>query len=100
MQWNIPKMEQYYFRFIRFDSKHVKKVHFFTYADSIEQNLMTLVLTKERLNEFIKTGAVKDQSAIFDDFDVTMSVIESLLVRETDNNGKIHITWGRQRIAS
>ena len=67
-------------------------------ATAVEQNLMALVLTKERLNEFIKTGEVKEQSEIFEEFDVTMSVIESLLVRERDSEGKIHISWGSQRI--
>lgn len=82
LQWNIPGMEQFYFRFIRLDSKDRTRVHFVTYEDSIEQNLMVLVLTKERLNEFIKTGEVKEQSEIFEEFDITMSVIESLLTRE------------------
>ncbi len=100
LQWNIPRMEQFYFRFIRLDSKELKNVHFVTYKDSVEQNLMALVLTKERLNEFIKTGEVKEQSEIFEEFDVTMSVIDSLLVRERDSEGKIHISWGSQRIMS
>ncbi|MDB1056619.1 N-6 DNA methylase [Phocaeicola vulgatus] len=100
LQWNIPKMEQFYFRFIRLDSKDLKDVHYVTYKDSVEQNLMALVLTKERLNEFIKSGEVKEQSEIFEEFDVTMSVIESLLVRERDREGKIHISWGSQRITS
>ena len=100
LQWNIPRMEQYYFRFIRLDSRDMKNVHYVTYEDSVEQNLMALVLTKERLNEFIKTGEVKEQSEIFEEFDITMSVIDSLLVREQDSEGKIHISWGSQRIAS
>ena len=45
-----------------------------------------------------QTGEVKEQSEIFEEFDVTMSVIESLLVRERDSEGKIHISWGSQRI--
>ena len=100
LQWNIPRMEQYYFRFIRLDSKELKNVHFVTYKDSVEQNLMALVLTKERLNEFIKSGEVKEQSEIFDEFDITMSVIDSLLIRTQDSEGKIHISWGSQRIAN
>lgn len=100
LQWNIPRMEQFYFRFIRFDSKEMKDVHYVTYEDSVEQNLMALVLTKERLNEFIKTGEVKEQSEIFEEFDITMSVIDSLLVRTQDHEGKIHISWGSQRIAN
>lgn len=100
LQWNIPKMEQFYFRFIRLDSKEMKDVHYVTYEDSVEQNLMALVLTKERLNEFIKTGEVKEQSEIFEEFDITMSVIDSLLIRSIDSEGKIHISWGSQRVTS
>ena len=100
LQWNIPRMEQFYFRFIRLDSKEMKDVHYVTYEDSVEQNLMALVLTKERLNEFIKTGEVKEQSEIFEEFDITMSVIDSLFVRTQDREGKIHISWGSQRIAN
>lgn len=100
LQWNIPRMEQFYFRFIRLDSKEMKDVHYVTYEDSVEQNLMALILTKERLNEFIKTGEVKEQSEIFEEFDITMSVIDSLLVRTQDHEGKIHISWGSQRIAN
>jgi SNF2 family DNA or RNA helicase len=99
LQWNIPKMEQFYFRFIRLDSKDKTRVHFVTYQDSIEQNLMALVLTKERLNEFLKTGEVKEQSDIYDEFDVSQSVIESLLKREQDEEGKFYISWGSQRVS-
>ena len=100
LQWNIPKMEQFYFRFIRLDSKALKNVHYVTYKESIEQNLMALVLTKERLNEFIKSGEVMEQSAIFEEFDVSLSVIESLLVRERDREGRLHISWGKQSISN
>ena len=66
----------------------MKDVHYVTYEDSVEQNLMALVLTKERLNEFIKTGEVKEQSEIFEEFDVTMSVIDSLLVSTRTTKAK------------
>ena len=46
----------------------------------------------------IKTGEVKEQSEIFEEFDITMSVIDSLLIRTQDSEGKIHISWGSQRI--
>ncbi len=100
LQWNIPKMEQFYFRFIRLDSKERTNVHFVSYLDSIEQNLMALVLTKERLNEFIKTGEVKDESDIFEEFDISMSVIESLLIKTMDSEGNVRVTWGSQRVAA
>ncbi len=99
LQWNIPRMEQYYFRFIRLDSTENTNVHFVTYEDSIEQNLMALVLTKERLNEFIKTGEVMEQSEIYEEFDISTSMIETLLRREKDENGKLYITWGHQQVS-
>jgi hypothetical protein len=99
LQWNIPKMEQFYFRFIRLDSKEHKQIHFVLYEDSIEQNLMALVLAKERLNEFVKTGKIMDESEIFDEFDISPSLIESMLTREPDEDGKFHITWGKQQVS-
>lgn len=100
LQWNIPRMEQFYFRFIRLDSKQKKRVHFVTYDESIEQNLLALVTTKERLNEFIKTGQIKEESEIFEEFDLTPSLIENLLTRKRDDDGKLYISWGNQRIVA
>jgi ubiquinone/menaquinone biosynthesis C-methylase UbiE len=100
LQWNIPRMEQFYFRFIRFDSEGHTNVHFVNYSDSIEQNIMALILTKERLNDFIQTGEVTEESAIFDEFGVSTSVIDSLFTREQDSEGKYHICWGQQKIVA
>lgn len=99
LQWNIPRMEQFYFRFIRLDSEGMRHVHFLTYEDSIEQNLMALVLTKERINEFIKSGSVKEESEIFDEFDISPDIIYTLFRREQDDEGKFHIRWGEQRVS-
>lgn len=99
LQWNIPRMEQFYFRFIRLDSEGMRRVHYLTYKDSIEQNLMALVLTKERLNEFIKTGEVQDESDIFEEFDISPDIIETLFRREQDDKGKFHIRWGSQKVS-
>ena len=98
LQWNIPKMEQFYFRFIRLDSKNKTHVHFVTYDESIEQNLIALVLTKERLNEFIKTGEIMEESEIFDEFDISPNLIENLLKRRQDAEGNFYICWGDQRV--
>lgn len=98
LQWNIPKMEQFYFRFIRLDSKGHTNVRFVTYRDSIEQNLMALVLAKEQLNEFIKTGEVMGQEDIYEEFNISPSIIESLLRREEDKDGKFTIRWGQQQL--
>lgn len=99
LQWNVPRMEQFYFRFIRLDSQNDKRVHMVTYEDSIEQNLMALVLTKERLNDFVKTGEVTQQSDIFNEYDVDFSIISSLIKKDTDNEGRIRLTWGTQKVS-
>ena len=97
LQWNIPRMEQFYFRFIRLDSVGMRYVYYLNYEDSIEQNLMALVLTKERLNEFIKSGEVKEESEIFEEFDISPDIIDMLFYREKDEKGKFHIRWGAQK---
>ena len=99
LQWNIPRMEQFYFRFIRLDSVGMRRVHYLTYEESIEQNLMALILTKERLNEFIKSGEVKEESEIFEEFDISPDIIETLFRREQDDQGKFHIRWGAQKVS-
>lgn len=99
LQWNIPRMEQFYFRFIRLDSEGLRHVYYITNEDSIEQNLMALVLTKERLNEFIKSGEVKEESEIFEEFDISPDIIDTLFRREKDDKGHFHICWGAQKVS-
>ncbi|MFR9592467.1 MAG: N-6 DNA methylase [Rikenellaceae bacterium] len=101
LQWNIPRMEQFYFRFIRLDSVGKRRVYFLTYENSIEQNLMSLLLTKERLNEFIKAGEVKEESDIFEEYDIDPSIIGSLFTKEKGEDGKFHINcgWGQQKVS-
>ncbi|MDR1459111.1 MAG: helicase C-terminal domain-containing protein, partial [Bacteroidales bacterium] len=100
LQWNIPKMEQFYFRFIRFDSEGHTNVHFVNYSDSIEQNIMALILRKEQLNDFISTGEVTEESAVYEEYDISPDIIDSLFRREQDKDGKFHITWGEQKVIS
>ena len=92
-------MEQFYFRFIRLDSVGKRRVYYLTYEESIEQTLMALVLTKERLNEFIKHGEVKEESDIFEEYDISPDIIETLFTREKDDQGKFHIRWGQQKVS-
>ena len=96
LQWNIPRMEQFYFRFIRLDSQNRKRVHMVTYESSIEQNLIALVLTKERLNDFIKTGEVTEESDIYEEFGVQASIIQTLISKTVDEKGTLTLSWGMQ----
>lgn len=99
LQWNIPRMEQFYFRFIRLDSERTKRVHFVTYEDSLEQNVLALVLAKERLNDFIRTGEVLAEDEIYDEFGIGEQMLHSFLGKETDHEGHIHLTWGHQKVS-
>lgn len=98
MQWNIPKIEQYYFRFIRYNSKDFKEVHFVTYDNTIEQNLLALLMAKERINEYIKTLDFKDQADIFDEYGIDLSILESIIEKERDTEGRVQLTWGKQEV--
>lgn len=100
MQWNIPKISQYYFRFIRFNSKQNKEVHFITYDNTIEQNLLALLMSKERINEYIKTLDYRDQEDIYDEFDIDLSILDSIIEKEKDDEGRTRLTlsWGQQSI--
>jgi len=98
MQWNIPKISQYYFRFIRFNSTQNKEVHFITYDHTIEQNLMALLMAKERINEYIKTLDFQDQEEIYEEFDVDLGILDALIEKGEDENGHVKLTWGEQRI--
>lgn len=100
LQWNISKMEQFFFRFIRLDSEEKINVTFVTYKDSIEQNLYALITTKERLTEFMKFGELREQSEIFDELDISLSLIEEMLRRQRDEKGKLYFDWGGQKIAA
>ena len=60
---------------------------------------MALVLTKERLNDFIKTGEVKEQPEIFDEFGISPNLIEGLFPPEQDDEGYFYITWRDQMVS-
>jgi hypothetical protein len=98
MQWNIPKIEQFYFRFIRFDSTRKTTVYFVNYRDTIETNLKTLLMAKERLNEYIKTLEFRDESDIFDEYDVDPEIFDMIISKNYDEDGKRYLTWGKQEI--
>ena len=39
-------MSQYYFRFIRYTSVNFREIYFLTYENSIESNLIRMIMTK------------------------------------------------------
>lgn len=98
LQWNIPKMSQFYFRFIRFDSVKHTQVHFVNYENTIELNLLALLMAKEKLNDFIKTTNVASTESIYQEFGVDLNILDMLIQKEYDSEGKLYLSWGKQNL--
>ncbi|MFI2856834.1 N-6 DNA methylase [Paenibacillus sp. JSM ZJ436] len=99
LSWNDATMSQYFFRFIRYNSEDKKEVHFFTYENSIESNLLGLILTKEKLNMFMKNQDIDDEE-LYDKFGVHFNLLDMLMTKEKDEEGRAQIRWGKQNIMS
>lgn len=98
LHFNNARMSQFYHRFIRFTSTDWKDIYFVTYSGSIESNQMQMVLSKEKLNLFMK-GQDVDLDEIYDRFGVDYDLLSMLMSREEDENGKFQISWGQQMIS-
>lgn len=98
LQWNIPKIQQFFFRTIRFDSKEDTTVRFITYDQTIEQNILGLLMTKQRLNEFIKTGEVQSEDDVLEEYGLASDFLDTLLEKQHDKDGRVFFTWGGQRL--
>ena len=98
LHYNNAAMSQYYFRFIRYTSVNFKNVFFLTYENSIESNLIRMIMAKEKLNLFMKNQEVDDDD-LFDRFGVDRGIIDMLMTKGFDEDGNVQIRWGEQNIA-
>lgn len=98
LHYNHSGMSQFYCRFIRYDSTEYKDIYFLTYAESIESNLLQMILSKEKLTLFMK-GQDVDLNEVYERFNVDYDLMSMLMVQEKDDKGALHIQWGKQRIA-
>jgi len=98
LHYNNAAMSQFYMRFVRYNSTEYKDIYFLTYAGSLESNLMQMVLTKEKLNLFMK-GQDTDLDEIYERFGIDYDLLSMLMRREADENGRFEIRWGKQKIA-
>lgn len=80
-------------RFVRYTSTEWKDIYFLTYEDSIEANLLQMVLAKERINLFMK-GADADLDEVYKKFGVDYNLQAQLLSREAGADGRMRIRWG------
>lgn len=98
LHYNNASMSQFYMRFVRYNSTEFKDIYFLTYAESLESNLMQMVLVKEKINLFMK-GQDTDLDAIYEKFGIDYNLLSLLMRREQDKEGKFQIRWGEQKIA-
>lgn len=98
MHYNNAGMSQFYMRFVRYTSTEKKDLYFPIYIGSLESNLMQMVLAKEKLTMFMK-GQDADMDEIYEKFGVDYDLLSTLMTRETDDEGHLHIRWGEQMIA-
>lgn len=54
LHWNESRRSQFYYRFIRYTSTRDKFVYYVNYPESIETNLIYLLVAKERMLRFLK----------------------------------------------
>jgi predicted RNA methylase len=97
LQWNFAAMYQFFARFIRYTSTEQKEIHFLTVTNSIESNLLKLIMNKEKLNSFMKNDYINDEE-VFERFGIDYDIFSMLLTRETDSEGKSYIQWGQQKV--
>lgn len=97
LHWNNSSMSQYYFRFIRYTSTRFKTVVFVTYENSIESNLLKMVMVKDKLNLFMKSQDITDEE-LYDRFGVNSEMLRNLMYKEKTEDGYV-IRWGNQEVS-
>ena len=55
-------------------------------------------MSKERLNEYIKTLELAEREDVFGNFDIDLSLLGSLIKKEYDEQGSVRLTWGEQEV--
>lgn len=98
LHYNHAAMEQYYFRFIRYTSRNFKQVVFLIYENSIEVNLLKMILAKEKLNLFMKNQLLKN-GELYERFGINPQIFSLLMTTSVDQEGKLQIQWGEQKIS-
>lgn len=97
LSYNWATLSQYFFRFIRYNSKEFKEVHFVTYGNSLESNLLSLIASKENLNQFMKNQNI-DNNELYEELGINFDLISMLLTKDKDEDNKTYIRWGEQEI--
>ncbi len=101
LPWNGSKLNQFTSRTIRFNSKNITDVYLLCYSESIELNILNLILNKEKVNNFIKTTEITTDEEVNEDYGVDANMLGSLLSKHYDEDGGMQLSWGNesQRVA-
>jgi len=75
LPWNFSQLDQFQKRYIRFDSKNFKNIHYVTLAGTIESNLIKLIVDKDSLVSFMKTKKLNSSTQLNVDLDMLLSMI-------------------------
>lgn len=99
--WNMSRLRQYAHRFIRFDMEEFTNIYCVTYENSIEQNLLALLMAKEAINDFVRTLNFKDRSDLYSEYGISLDILEQVMERYRDpDDGNYQIRWGAQKFTT
>jgi hypothetical protein len=97
--WNDSRMAQFYYRFIRYISTRVKSIYYVNYPDSIETNLIYLLVAKERMLRFLKGQDISFED-LFEEMGFELRHHQGAVFKEYDMDGHPQLYWGKQQIAA
>lgn len=96
LPWNFSALSQHYFRFVRYTSKSYTNIYILNYADSIEKNVMALMLAKEKI---AKTLKFEDGESVYEEYGVSSSLLNEIMQKVYDPESKTNIVqWGKQKL--
>ena len=61
-------------------------------------DLEAVVNYMEVLNDFIKTTNVATTESVYEEFNVDLNILDMLIQKEYDRDGRLTLSWGRQNL--
>lgn len=59
---------------------------------------MKMVLSKEKINQFMKKQAVGDEE-LYEYFNVDPQMLQVMMIMGSDQEGRLCVRWGEQKIS-
>lgn len=99
LHWNDGRMAQFYYRFIRYISTRIKNIYYVNYPDSLETNLIYLLVAKERMLRFLKGQDITFED-LFAEMGFDLEHHQKAVFKGYDKDGHPELYWGNQQIAA